>query len=197
MMSVAAPPRLLTTEDLLAMPDGGVRRWLIRGQLREERPGRGEKPTTVRNRWHSRIMARVARFLDSWLDQQPSPRGSVLCGEVGVRLRREPETVVGVDVVYISAELAAQEPEDTSLVDGVPTLAVEILSPSTTQIQIDEKLAIYLGAGVGLVWLIDPHDRTVLIYQAGEEPQLVNVRQELTGEPQLPGFRVPVAQIFA
>jgi Uma2 family endonuclease len=197
MMSVAAPPRLMTAEEFLALPDDGVRRWLIRGQLREERPGPGEKPMTVRNRWHSRIMVRVGKFIDNWLDQQPEPRGSVLCGEVGVRLRPDPETIVGVDVIYISAELAAHEPEDRSLVDGVPTLAVEILSPSTTQEQINEKLETYQGFGVPLVWLIDPHDRTVLIYQVGEEPRLVNVQQELTAEPHLPGFRVAVAQIFA
>jgi Uma2 family endonuclease len=50
---------------------------------------------------------------------------------------------------------------------------------------------------VALVWIIDPHDRTVLIYRPGQEPELVNVRQELSGEPHLPGFRVVVGQLFA
>jgi hypothetical protein len=40
----------MTTEELLALPPGGVERWLIRGKLRQ-------KPMTIRNRWHSRIMA--------------------------------------------------------------------------------------------------------------------------------------------
>ena len=43
----------------------------------------------------------------------------------------------------------------------------------------------------------DPHDQTVTIYRAKTEPELVNVRQELTGEPHLPGFHVPAAEIFA
>ncbi len=104
---------------------------------------------------------------------------------------------VGIDVVYISAELAASEPEETTLIDGVPVLVVEILSPSDTQEQVDEKIDDYLRAGVALVWVIDPHDRTVLIYRPNQEPEFVNVRQELSGEPQLPGFRVPAAQLFA
>src|SRR5579872_1440061 len=79
-MSVAASPRLMTTEELLALPDDGTERWLINGQLREKRQP-GEKPMTVRNRWHSRIMVRVGKLLDNWLDQQPRPRGSVLGGE--------------------------------------------------------------------------------------------------------------------
>ncbi len=47
------------------------------------------------------------------------------------------------------------------------------------------------------MWVIDPHERTVLIHRSNEEPEMVNVRQELTGEPHLPGFRVRVADLFA
>lgn len=191
-MSVA-DPAVMTTEELLALPDDGVERWLIRGQLREKRQG---VPMTVRNRWHSRIMIRVGKFLDNWLDQQPEPRGAVLGGEAGVRLRRNPDTTVGVDVVYVSAEVAARQPDDTTLIDGVPVLAVEILSPSDTLDEVNEKIDGYLSAGVALVWVIDPHHRTVEIFRPGAEPELVNVRQELSGDPMLPGFRVPVAQLF-
>jgi Uma2 family endonuclease len=180
----------MTTEEMLAIPANGVERWLIRGAL-------WEKPMTVRNRWHSRIMTRMAKFLDNWLDGQPQPRGQVLCGEAGCRLRRTPDSTVGIDVVYISAEVAARQPDDTTLIDGVPILVVEILSPNDTQDEIDEKIDEYLAAGVALVWIIDPHDRTVLIYRQGEEPELVNIRQDLTAEPHLPGFCVPVAQLFA
>jgi Uma2 family endonuclease len=188
-MTVANPP-LMTTEEMLALPADGVERWLIDGRLRE-------KPMTVRNRWHSRIMTRVAKFLDNWLDQQAEPRGAVLCGEAGVRLRRDPDMTVGIDVVYVSAEVAGRQPRDTTLIDGVPVLAVEILSPNDVQEEIDEKIDGYLQTGVRLVWVIDPHDRTVLVYRPGAEPELVNVRQELSGEPELPGFHVPAAHLFA
>jgi Uma2 family endonuclease len=189
MTVAAAAPSVMTTEELLALPQDGVERWLIRGQLRE-------RPMTVRNRWHSRIMARVAQILANWLDRQPEPRGAVLCGEAGCRLRRDPDTTVGIDVVYIPAELATREPEDTTLIDGVPVLVVEILSPNDVLEQIDEKIDDSLEAGVALVWLIDPHDRTVSIYRPGAEPELVNARQELTAEPHLPGLRVAAAQLF-
>jgi Uma2 family endonuclease len=188
-MAVAEAPALMTTEQLLALPDDGVERWLIRGQLRE-------KPMTYRNRWHSRAMIRVGHFLESWREQQPEPRGSVLGGEAGVRLTREPDTTVGIDVIYISAELAVRNPDDTTIVDGVPVLAVEILSPNNTVEEIDEKIDQYLEAGVPLVWILDTRDRTVTIYRPGQEPEFVNARQELSGEPELPGFRVRVADLF-
>ena len=189
-MSAPATVREMTTEELLALPDDGVERWLIRGQLRE-------KTMTVRNRWHSRVLIRICQLLGNWLDRQPEPRGELLGGEAGCRLRRDPDTTVGVDLIYVFAELAAREAKDTTLIDGVPILAVEILSPSDKEEEINEKVDDYLSAGVALVWVVDPHDRTVLVYRPGAEPELFNVRQELSGDPHLPGFRVPVAQIFA
>jgi len=46
----------MTTEELLALPEDGVDRYLIRGLLRE-------KPMTKRNRWHTRVEARIVYLL--------------------------------------------------------------------------------------------------------------------------------------
>ncbi|MBI1830401.1 MAG: Uma2 family endonuclease [Planctomycetes bacterium] len=189
-MSTVLDAPVMTTAELLAMPRNGVDRWLIEGQLRE-------KPMTIRNRVHSRIMVRSSKFLDNWNDTRPLPRGLVLCGEAGCRLLRNPDTTVGIDVVYIAANLVQQESEETTLIDGIPTLIIEILSPSDIFEEIKEKIDLYQKVGVPLIWVIDPHDRTVTIYRQGAEPELVNVNQELTGDPHLPGFRVKVAEIFA
>ena len=181
---------VMTTAELLAMPHNGKERWLIAGQLRE-------KPMTVRNRVHSRIMVRSSHLLESWRKQQPEPRGLVLCGEAGCRLGRNPDTTVGIDVVYVAANLVAHKPEGTTLIDGVPTLVIEILSPSDMIEEIKEKIDLYQKFGVPLVWVIDPHDRTVTIYRFNAEPELVNVNQERSGEAHLPGFHVRVAELFA
>ncbi|MHB1422249.1 MAG: Uma2 family endonuclease [Gemmataceae bacterium] len=186
MATVTAP---MTTEELLALPDDGMERWLIEGELRE-------RPMTVRNRFHSRAMIRVGKFLDNWLDEQPPPRGQVLGGEAGVRLRRDPDSTVGVDVVYVSADVIVRQTQETTLIEGVPVLVVEILSPKDTIEEIHEKIMVYHSAGVPLVWVLDPYDRTVRIYRPGAMPELFNVSQELSGEPNLPGFRVPVARLF-
>ena len=70
----------VTTEALLAFPDNGMERWLVRGELKE-------KPMTVRNRLHGKVMASLTARLKNWRDSQPEPRGDVLCGEAGVRSR--------------------------------------------------------------------------------------------------------------
>jgi Uma2 family endonuclease len=183
----------MTTEELLALPEDGVERWLLRGELREKG---SEKDMTRRNRRHSRGMGKLAYFLESWRLLQPEPRGELLVGDVGFRLRRNPDTTVGIDLAYISAQLAAGLPQNVYLIDGIPILAVEILSPSDDQDEILEKVSEYLAVGIPLVWVIEPVFQTVTVYRPGAPPELFNTLQELTGDPHLPGFRVRVADIF-
>ena len=185
-MATASAP--MTTEDLLAIPEDGTDRWLIAGKLRE-------RPRTVRNRFHSSVMARVGKFLDSWLDEQPQPKGQVLA-DAGVILGHDPDTTVSIDVTYINAEVMLRQTEDSTLIDGVPTLVVEILSPGDTIGDVNEKIKAYLAARVSIIWIIDPYRRTVTVYQPDSEPKLFTIRDELSAEPHLPGFRVPVAQLF-
>ena len=54
---------------------------------------------TVRNRWHSRILIRVGYLLESWLEQQPEPRGAILGGEAGAAFATSPDTTVGADII--------------------------------------------------------------------------------------------------
>jgi Uma2 family endonuclease len=166
-----------------------MERELIRGQLRE-------RPMTRRNRWHAGVEARIAKSLGNWLDAQPGPRGEVVSGEPGFRLSTDPDSGVGIDVAYVSAEVAAATPERASYFQGPPVLAVEILSPSDKQEEIDEKVALYLETGVLLVWVVNPRFRTVCVYRPGAAPELFNETHELTAEPHLPGFRVAVAKFF-
>jgi len=186
---MATASSLMTTEDLLAIPEDGTDRWLIAGELRE-------RPMTRRNRFHSRVMIRVGKILDNWLDKQPEPRGQVLGVEAGVILRHDPDTTMGIDVTYISAEVMVRQTEDSTLIDGVPTLVAEILSPSDTIEDINEKIDAYLAARVSIIWIIDPYRRTITVHQPECEPELFNIRDELSAEPHLPGFRVPVARLF-
>lgn len=189
-MSVLTAEPLMTTEEMLALPKNGTEYQLIRGHLLE-------KPLTRHNRRHSRTEAELTYVLKDWLKRQPLPRGEVLCGEAGFRLRRNPDTTVGIDLAYISAETAASIPEDVFLIESAPVLAVEILSPSNTWGEVTDKVQEYLKAGVALVWLFDPVFHTVQVYRPDAEPEMFNSQQELSGEPHLPGFRVEVVRLFS
>ena len=152
---------------------------------------------TRRNRWHSRIEANIVGLLKLWLTTRRPMPGAVFSGEAGCRLRRNPDTTVGIDVCFVAQEIADHDSEDTTLIDGAPILAVEILSPTDKQEEVHDKVDEYLAAGVKLVWIVDPHLRTVLVLRPDALPELFNETQTLSGEPHLPGFAAPVVEVFA
>ena len=134
-------------------------------------------------------------MLSSWNRSQPQPRGEVLSSP-DFQLAQDPDTSVAADIAYISAVTARASPDDQPI-DGAPVLAVEILSPYDKYDDIAEKVETYVKCGVKLVWVVDPRFRTITVFRPDAEAQLHNVTQEISGEPHLPGFRVPLAQIFA
>ncbi len=181
-----APP--VTIEEFLALPDNGVHRELIQGRVRE-------LGMTVRNRFHSRIEARVGQKLLNWLDQQPPPRGEVVCGEAGFRLKGTKESLVGIDVALVSADLVARTGKRETMYDGAPILAVEILSPSDRHDDTVDTVASYLEVGT-VVWMIDPDFQTLTVFQPTEKPRAYNFDDELCAEPYLPGLRVRIAELL-
>jgi Uma2 family endonuclease len=82
--------------------------------------------------------------------------------------------------------------------DLFPDLAVEVLSENNTPEEMDRKLREYFLAGVRLVWMIDPRKRTAEVYTAPDGPVAVlNETQSLDGGDVLPGFTLPLAELFA
>ncbi|MHB1426007.1 MAG: Uma2 family endonuclease [Gemmataceae bacterium] len=83
------------------------------------------------------------------------------------------------------------------LPDLTPDLAVEILSEGNTPGEMDRKLHDYFFSGTRLVWYIDPRRRTVRVYGSPDQCVELNERQTLDGGVILPGFSLPLAQLFA
>lgn len=194
--ATATPPpkvaeRLYTIEDLLAMPDDGVERWLIQGKLREK-----DADMTKRNRRHASLTARLSQLIGNWIDTQPEPRGEVYDGEAGLYLRRNPDSAVGVDVVYLPPGVVASQTEHTTMIEGKPALVIEVLSPSNTEEEVNEKADDYLAAGIPLVWIVDPHLQAVTVLRPGLPPEMFNTTHTLSADPHMPGFTIPVIKLF-
>ena len=189
-MSVATltAKSLMTAEEFMAIPEDGISRELIRGEVREF-------GMTLRNHMHAGVTANVTTLLNNWRLDLPRPRGKVSVGDAGFRLRRDPDVLVGPDVAYASAELVAATARVPSFYDGPPVLAVEVLSPSDKHEDIVEKIGLYLEAGV-VAWMIDPDLQIVQVHRPGHLPESFNASHELIGDPYLPGFRVAIAAIF-
>jgi len=188
-MTTLAREKIWTTKEMLDLPDDGKDRWLIRGQL-------WETEMTKRNRFHSRTMVRVAYLLERWAESQPVPRGEVTCGEAGFIIRKNPDSTVGIDVAYVSPEVASTSLGSTTLYDGIPTIAVEILSPNNTDEEMVEKVRDYLDVGIPHVWVVQPILKTITVYRPGMPVSIYSGDQIVTAEPHLPGFSAPAKTFF-
>jgi Uma2 family endonuclease len=78
-----------------------------------------------------------------------------------------------------------------------PDLVVEVLSKSNRKAEMDRKLREYFSAGVRLVWIVDPKKRTARIYTAIDQSVLIKEGQSLDGGAVLPGFVLPLSELFA
>jgi Uma2 family endonuclease len=78
-----------------------------------------------------------------------------------------------------------------------PSLAVEVLSPSNTAREMSQKLVDYFAAGVRLVWYVDPERRSVEVFTAADRSVVLREGGALDGGDVLPGFVLPLAQLFA
>src|SRR5262249_15518093 len=81
--------------------------------------------------------------------------------------------------------------------DLAPDLAVEVLSESNTEDEMARKRREYFAAGVRLVWEVDPGARTVMVYTGPSQGTLLPEGQTLDGGAVLPGFTLPLRELFA
>jgi len=122
--------------------------------------------------------------------------GKVRVGEVGIYIRRNPDTVRAADILFISNERYAQKGESAYL-DVAPDLVVEIISPGDVWSNVMQKLREYLAIGVRLVWIVDPPSRSVYAYRALTDVREFTADDDLPGDDVLPGFSIKVAEIFS
>ena len=116
--------------------------------------------------------------------------------ETGFRISQDPDTVRAPDAAFICAERAGSElPE--GFFPGPPDLAVEVLSPNDRASEVIAKVRDWLDAGCRAVWVVDPKTRTVAVYHGNREAVLLQITDTLGGGDLLPGFVVPVADLFA
>jgi Uma2 family endonuclease len=113
-------------------------------------------------------------------------------------LRLEPGLVRIPDVTFISWDnIPGEEMPDEAIASLAPDLAVEVLSKKNTPAEIDRKLRDYFLAGTKLAWVIDPKTQTAKMYTSPVEFKNVGKRGSLDGGAVVPGFRLPLPDLFS
>jgi Uma2 family endonuclease len=182
MVNMASVNEITTAEQLYAASDLG-RCELLRGELRMMSPAGAE---------HGWIAVNIAVRLWEYVNR--NALGVVFAAETGFVLQRSPDTVRAPDVAFVgTARIGTGLPK--GFFPGAPDLAIEVLSPDDRPGQWTAKVRDWLDAGCREVWVVDPAQGTVTVYC--EDRSRVASRNDTITTPLLPGFHLPIADIFS
>lgn len=77
-----------------------------------------------------------------------------------------------------------------------PFLVIEVASTNDRRRAISDRVKAYLNWGVAGVWIVDPTTQQVHQFHGSSPATMVKSPQVLLGHPLLPGFSIPVSDLF-
>lgn len=178
---MTATPRLLMTEEefLAKYADELPSYEFVNGEVTQ-------KPMTKRS--HSALARRISARLDAYIGQvggTGGPEPTVDLSKGSGRHYRVP------DVAYWSGAKDTRKP-----ILGAPTLSVEIISEGQTRGELREKCHLFRAAGTEVCWLVDPDRRSVEVFDDARDGEVLS-GQAVLESPHMPGFRLPLPDLFA
>lgn len=183
---MAVEPRTkLTAVDLLRLRSDPAKRCeLIDGEL-IEMPPPGAR--------HGRLAFHVGLTLGKFVEG--THLGSMYAAETGFLIRRNPDRVRGPDVAFVSRE-RLPGPSPDGYLELAPDFVVEVVSPSDTATEVNERVEDWLQAGTLVVWTMDASTKTVLIWRGLDRAERRSGDDLVDAEPVLPGFRCTASELF-
>ncbi|MGD0199033.1 MAG: Uma2 family endonuclease [Solirubrobacteraceae bacterium] len=175
----------VTAEELLALPDDGHRHELVRGELRVMAPPGFE---------HGRVAARIGGLL--FMHLKDHDVGVGLAAETGFLIARDPDTVRAPDAAFVSKIRTAEDGHTTTYWPGAPDLAVEVVSPSDTWGEVEDKALAWLAAGAVAVLVLDPARQTATVYRGQGDAHVHTNAEVVDLGDAVPGFSVRMADVF-
>jgi Uma2 family endonuclease len=142
----------------------------------------------------SYLAMRIARILQTSLETYDL---GFVSGEAGT-LKILPHRVRVPDICFNSwARFPGRELPVEPIPDLVPDLAIEVLSLSDTAEEMQRKMHDDFTAGVRLAWYIDPQTRSAKSYTTEDQFVALDESGTLFGGDVLPGFGLPLKELFA
>lgn len=172
-----------TADDLLAMPDQG-RYELIDGYLVER----------IVSKRSSRISTRLLVFLGQFVSA--NNLGVVFQSDLGLQTFRDADRVRFADGSFYAGD-HEESPDGPGYLRTPPDLVFEVVSEHDGAVDLDLKVTEYLQAGVRLVWVVYPDSNKVNVFRPGQLAARLSVGDTLNGEGVVPGFSLPVTDLFA
>ncbi len=176
--------KLMTAEELFNMPDDGYRYELLRGELIKMAPAEG---------FHGKTAMRISVPLGNHVYQ--NGLGEVYAAETGYRLAHD--HVLAPDVSFISSQRLDAIGEGPGYWPAAPDLVVEVISPSDRLARVNEKARDWLNAGTRMAIIVNPRRRDVTVHYPDREPVTLTEEDTLYGGDVVPGWELPVRNIFS
>ena len=177
---------IATAADLARLSDDGFRYELVDGEVRK---------MTLAGNEHGKTAALVTASLGQHV--LANRLGSVYAAETGFRLASDPDTVRAPDAAFVSQARLDAVGAVAGYWPGAPDLVVEVVSPGDRSGEVAEKVAAWLAAGTQMVVVIEPRPRTVAVHRADDVIRTLGAGDVLEGGAVVPGWKVPVAALFA
>jgi Uma2 family endonuclease len=140
--------RPVTAEELLRTPDDGLRRELVRGEVRK---------MAAAGNVHGRTAMNVSTPLDQHV--RTNGLGVVFAAETGFKIFDNPDTVRVPDTAFVRQERIEAVGETEGYWPGAPDLAVEVVSPNDRFAEVEEKVTDWLAAGTRMMLIANPRAR--------------------------------------
>ena len=181
---MAQTTQLITAEQLADRLDEFGRCELIRGEVVPVHASFGE---------HGEVAMNVAGPLHHHVRKQGL--GRVYAAETGFTLQRDPDTVRAPDAAFIREDRVPPPPR--KFMDVAPDLVVEVVSSYDRASDVYQKIQQWIKFGCRLVWLVDPHTQTVTAYHPDGSARVHHKGETLEPGEVVPGFSLPVDEVFA
>ena len=185
-MAMPSVRRYVTAREFLSHAAAAGSSELVRGQVRVMTPASAA---------HGVVAGTIFAALNAFVESEHL--GVCFPDNTGFLLPGLGDTVRSPDVAFVRAERLPEQGIGPGWMNVAPDLVVEVLSPTETASELEEKLRDYRAAGTRLAWIVDPTARIVSVRPTTAPESWLSEAETLDGGDVIPGFSLSVARVFA
>jgi Uma2 family endonuclease len=182
---VQVPTKPLTLTEFLQLPETEPASEYINGQIIQKPMPQGK---------HSKLQGRFVTVINNITEKL-----QIALALPELRCTFDGRSIIPDIAVFTWSRIPLDEDGDIANVfAATPDWTIEILSPDQNQTKVTSNILHCLNAGCQMGWLIDPRDKSVLVYPAHQQPMVVEDSEELLPTPDfIADLKLSVGELFS